>query len=309
MYERNIKLEGGLEIDIDYDYMYISKIRSNKPLKFLRDFNALADRRLLSVRIFRKIFPVFLANELCAGKDMGELDRVQKVVQEKLGDQLPPIKIPSVVSGLKGVKVEMPDVIAQATGIKIRTKRVKSLIYTTNPVKARNSDADAVFGVYPFTPEPIIARSLIMACDKPVIMGVGGGQTSGKRSLDVAMAAEFEGALAVAIGFLAPVSTLKEIKKSAQVPVIASVSEYKNAVIKIKGGADILNVAAGSSTPSLISKIRKGHDIPIIAPGGPDGETIEQTIAAGANSIVLVTPPIQEIEKGMMEKYRILMSK
>jgi len=309
MYKRKLTLKGGYEIDIDYDYMYINKITSNKPLKFLRDFNSLAERRLLSVRIFRKIFPVFLANELSQGKDEKELNGIVKETQEKLSEQLPPIKIPTITTGLKATKVEVPEVIAAATGIKILTKRVKSLLYTTNPVKARNTDADAIYAVYPFTPEPIIARSLILACDKPVMMGVGGGVTSGKRSLEVARAAEFEGALAVSLGFMAPVLTLKQIKKSIEIPVIASVGEYKDALNKIKAGADIINVAAGSYTPTLISKLRKEYDTPIMAPGGPDETTIEQTIAAGANAIILVTPAVQEIERDSMERYRILMSK
>ena len=55
-------------------------------------------------------------------------------------------------------------------------------------------NADAVIAVYPFTPQPRIVRAVISVADMPVFCGVGGGFTSGARSVAQAMEAEHCGA-------------------------------------------------------------------------------------------------------------------
>ena len=44
--------------------------------------------------------------------------------------------------------------------------------------------------------------------------------------------------------------------------------------------------------------------MPIIATGGPTGESITETIEAGADCISYTPPSTAEIFAGMMEKYR-----
>ena len=48
----------------------------------------------------------------------------------------------------------------------------------------------------------------------------------------------------------------------------------------------------------------KNPQVPIIASGGKTGESIRQTIAAGANAITFTPPSTQELFKEMMERYR-----
>ena len=67
-----------------------------------------------------------------------------------------------------------------ASGIRIFGKRLKSFVFTTDVAIIRNTNADAVIAVYPFTPQPIITEALVLASDVPVFCGVGGGITTGK---------------------------------------------------------------------------------------------------------------------------------
>ena len=74
---------------------------------------------------------------------------------------------------------------------------------------------------------------------------------------------------------------------------------------RLRAGASILNVAAGPRTPDVVRLIReKNPQVPIIASGGKTGESIRQTIAAGANAITFTPPSTQELFKEMMERYR-----
>ena len=64
-------------------------------------------------------------------------------------------------------------------------------------------------------------------------------------------------------------------------------------------------MAAGPRTPDVVRLIReKNPQVPIIASGGKTGESIRQTIAAGANAITFTPPSTQELFKEMMERYR-----
>lgn len=54
---------------------------------------------------------------------------------------------------------------------------------------------DAVLAVYPFTPQPVITQAILGAADVPVFCGIGGGITRGKRVVNLAMDAEFKGAM------------------------------------------------------------------------------------------------------------------
>ena len=45
-------------------------------------------------------------------------------------------------------------------------------------------------------------------------------------------------------------------------------------------------------------------DVPIIATGGPTGESIARTIAAGANAISYTPPTTNELFRELMDKYR-----
>lgn len=57
--------------------------------------------------------------------------------------------------------IEVPKIIDACSGIRIFGKLIKSLIFTTDIAIIRNTNADSVIAVYPFTPQPIISEALI----------------------------------------------------------------------------------------------------------------------------------------------------
>ena len=79
---------------------------------------------------------------------------------------------------------------------------------------------------------------------------------------------------------------------------------------RLDAGVTILNVAAGSKTAEVVRNIRKDFPtVPIIATGGRTDESIQETIQAGANSIVYTPPSNAHIFGDMMAEYRQLKTK
>lgn len=215
-------------------------------------------------------------------------------------------QIPYVSSKLRHNILELPQEIRRASGIVIYGRRIKSLVFTTDLAIIKNCDADAVFAVYPFTPQQSISDAVIKASYIPVFCGVGGGTTQGIRTISLAKDAESQGAMGVVLN--APVSdmNLLAVSKSVDIPTVITVTDERtNIASRIESGAAILNVAAAARTPELVQRIRgQFPDIPIIATGGNKPDTILATIEAGANAITYTPPSTQELFKSMMAKYR-----
>lgn len=214
--------------------------------------------------------------------------------------------IPCVESRLRHNILEMPKEIRSASGIVIYGRRIKSLVFTTDLAIIKNCDADAVFAVYPFTPQQSISDAIIKASYIPVFCGVGGGTTQGIRTVSLAKDAENQGAMGVVLN--APINNMNllAVSRSVDIPVIITVVDEKTDIrARIESSASILNVAAGVKTPELVRRIRAQFPtIPIIATGGNKPDTITATIAAGANAITYTPPSAQELFKEMMTKYR-----
>ena len=200
---------------------------------------------------------------------------------------------------------QLPLSCYQASGIVVNGRRIKSLVFTTDLAIIRNCDADAVFAVYPFTPQSAISHALINGSYIPVFCGCG-GTTKGLRTLSLAQDAEGQGAMGIVLN--APISDLNllAVTKVVDIPVIITVvSEETDIAARLASGASILNVAAGPGTAALVRKIRRDFpEIPIIASGGNTEESIQATIAAGANAITFTPPSTAELFKSMMAKYR-----
>ena len=113
-------------------------------------------------------------------------------------------KVPQIKGTLRSHIIELPSAIRDASGIVIFGKRLKSFVFTTDVAVIRNTNADAVIAVYPFTPQPIITEALVLAADVPVFCGVGGGITTGKRVTNLALDAEFKGAMGVVVNSPTP---------------------------------------------------------------------------------------------------------
>lgn len=217
-----------------------------------------------------------------------------------------PKYVPEVRSNLRNHLIEVPAVIRDASGIKIFGKRIKSLVFTTDVAIIKNTNADAVIAVYPFTPQPIITQSLVMAADVPVFCGVGGGITQGKRVLNLALDAEFKGAVGVVVNAPTSNEIVSALRDTIDIPIIVTVvSENEDIEGRIEAGATIINVSGGRNTAKIVKKIRDVFPtFPIIATGGPTDESILETIRAGANAITYTPPTTGDIFSSLMEKYR-----
>ncbi|MCL2221334.1 MAG: hydrolase [Oscillospiraceae bacterium] len=217
-------------------------------------------------------------------------------------------KVPEYSGVLRSHMIEIPEPIYKCGGIRIFGRLIRSLVFSTDIAIIRNINADAVIAVYPFTPQPIISHALIMASDIPVLCGVGGGTTTGRRVVQLATDAEFQGAFGVVVNSPTPNTTIKDVKEVIDIPIIVTVARETDDIIgRLESGATIFNVSAAARTPWLVEKLRKDFpEIAIIATGGPNNQSIEDTINAGANAITWTPPTTGEIFKTMMEKYRNL---
>lgn len=213
---------------------------------------------------------------------------------------------PEIDGVLRRHMIRVPKEIEQASGIRIFGKLIKSLVFTTDVAIIRNCNANAVIAVYPFTPQPIISHSIINCSDVPVFCGVGGGTTSGRRVVNLAEDAEFQGAVGVVLNAPTPNETIQYLKEKIDIPIVITVvSENTNIRERLESGASIINVSCASRTPDVVKKIRSDFpDVPIIATGGPSPETILQTIQAGANAITFTPLTCGDIFKNLMNKYR-----
>lgn len=214
--------------------------------------------------------------------------------------------VPEIKGTLRNHVVEVPSVIRDCGGIKIFGKRIKSLLFSTDVALIRNSNADAIIAVYPFTPQPLITQALVMAADVPVFCGVGGGITQGKRVINLALDAEFKGAIGVVVNAPTSNEIIKKVRATIDIPVVVTVvSEDEDIAKRIESGATILNVSGGKNTAKIVRSIRKRFpEFPIIATGGPTDETIKETIQAGANAITFTPPSTANIMCDIMDEYR-----
>jgi hypothetical protein len=215
-------------------------------------------------------------------------------------------QVPEIRGTLRSHMIELPRVISDATGIRIFGKRLKSFVFTTDVALIRNTNADAVIAVYPFTPQPVITQALVLAADIPVFCGVGGGITGGLRVVNLALDAEFKGAMGVVVNSPTPNEVIREMRATIDIPIIVTVvSEFEDIEARIEAGATILNVSGAKRTADIVRRIREKHpSFPIIATGGPTEESIRATIEAGANAITYTPPTTSDILGGIMVNYR-----
>ena len=216
-------------------------------------------------------------------------------------------RIPSYNGTLRSHFLNVPKCIYSCSGILIFGKRIKSLVFSTDVAIIKNVNTDAVIAVYPFTPQSQIAKAIIEIADVPVFVGVGGGVTSGSRSVLLAVEAEHLGAHGVVVNAPMAPDVISRIKATVDIPVIATIASGRQDVgVRIRAGADILNVAVAADTPTVVADIRSRYpDIPIIATGGPTDDTIRATIAAGANAITYTPPSNGDLFAEKMRAYRL----
>ena len=215
-------------------------------------------------------------------------------------------EIPRISGALRAKYLQIPEVIWKAKGIVIMGRRMKSVLFSTDIAIIRNCNADAILAVYPFTPQQIISDAIINAASVPVLAGIGGGTTQGFRAALMAKDAEAQGAYGVVVNAPMTNDNIAMINKVIDSPIVATVVSDKTDIdARIRAGVDILNVSAAAKTPELVHHIRADFPkVPIIATGGPNDDTILETIQAGANTISYTPPTSAEIFADMMIRYR-----
>ena len=214
--------------------------------------------------------------------------------------------IPNITTALRKDIVRVPEVINECSGIIIFGKLIKSIIFTTDIAIIRNTNAQAVIAVYPFTPHPAITKSIIEAADIPVFSGVGGGLTQGTRAAYMSLFAEAQGSIGVVLNGPTPIETIQEVCSVVDIPVVSTVTSiYTPIEEKLAAGVKIINISAGRKTASVVRHFRaKYPELPIIATGGPTEESIRETIEAGANAITYTPPTNGQLFSEKMETYR-----
>ncbi|MDO5301967.1 MAG: hydrolase [Tissierellia bacterium] len=220
---------------------------------------------------------------------------------------IPEKYIPEIESELRKKAITIPKEVYDCSGIRIQGTRIKSFLFSMDIAVIKNSNAQSILAVYPFTPQLSIIDAIIKASSVPVFAGVGGGITSGQRSIQIAIQSELMGAYGVVVNSPMPAEIIAQMYEVLDIPIVATVTtEYDDIVGKINAGARILNISGGKETASLIKKVRAivGDEFPIIATGGHKGENITRTIQAGANGISYTPPSSAELFQGVMEDYR-----
>ena len=213
---------------------------------------------------------------------------------------------PEIQGYLRRFMLTVPSPIAECSGIKIFGKTIKSILFSTDVSIIRNTNADAIIAVYPFTPQPVITSAVMAAAEVPVFVGVGGGLTQGQRVINLGTHAEFQGAIGVVVNAPTANETVQKLAREVDIPVVVTVVSFQDDIgARLEAGAQILNVSAARDTAKLVGKIREQFpQVPIIATGGPTDDTVRATVKAGANAITWTPPSNGEVFAGIMDAYR-----
>ena len=215
-------------------------------------------------------------------------------------------QIPTYTGTLRSHSLTMPHCVSECSGIRVFGRRIKSLAFSTDVAIIKNINADAIIAVYPFTPQPVISQAIISVSDVPVFVGVGGGITTGKRSVRLAIQAEIQGAYGVVLNAPTSDEVIRQIKEVVDIPVVITVvSAHTDIRSRLAAGVDFLNVSGAAATPEIVAGIRREFpEVPIIATGGPTEESILRTIRAGANAVTYTPPTNGALFAQIMDQHR-----
>ena len=215
-------------------------------------------------------------------------------------------QIPTYTGTLRNHSLTIPACVSECSGIRVFGRRIKSLAFSTDVAIIKNINADAIIAVYPFTPQPVISQAIISVSDVPVFVGVGGGITTGMRSVRLAIQAEHQGAYGVVLNAPTSNEVVRQIKEVVDIPVVITVvSAHTDIRSRLAAGVDFLNVSGAAATPEIVAEIRRDFpDGPSSATGGPTEESILRTIRAGANAVTYTPPTNGALFAQIMEKHR-----
>lgn len=204
-------------------------------------------------------------------------------------------------------KLAAPSIIReQCRGLLLKDHKIKSILFSTDLALIENNDCDAILAVYPFAPSSKIMETLINFSGKPVICGVGGGKTQGRKSIEMAIQAERLGACAVMVNQPFKNKDIEEMKKRIKIPIISSVSTMTFDFEKrIAAGISAFNITGGTQTLEILNFLQQNYPhIPCICTGGKSIDHIRQAIHNDARAVVLTPPSNANLFKRIMQEYR-----
>ena len=136
---------------------------------------------------------------------------------------------------LSSPNARVPAVISQhCGGITVKGHTLKSFAYTTDAAIIRNTNANAILAVYPFTGEPVITQALLTVAQMPLFVGVGGGTTTGPRVTELAMVNVAAGARTAQV-----VASIRA--HHPEIPILASGGGSEDRILAtIEAGADAI---------------------------------------------------------------------
>ena len=145
---------------------------------------------------------------------------------------------------LTSPNARVPEIITQRCGgITVKGHTLKSFAYTTDAVIIRNTNANAILAVYPFTGEPVITQALLTVAQMPLFVGVGGGTTTGPRVAELAMVAEMQGAAIINVAAGARTAQVVASIRAhhPEIPILASGGGREDRILAtIDAGADAI---------------------------------------------------------------------
>ncbi|MFD2942417.1 hypothetical protein [Flavobacterium notoginsengisoli] len=205
-------------------------------------------------------------------------------------------------------ELSTPDIIGKnCQGLLLGNHNLKSFLFSTDMALIENNDADAILAVYPFPPSPKIIKTLIDFSGKPVVCGVGGGKTKGKKSLEMAIYAEEMKASGIIVNIPFENKDIKKIRQKVSIPIFATVatSDFDFLKNRIEAGVNVFHVSGGTNTNMIVKEITaKFPGFPVMATGGKSLTDIDESINAGSKAIVLSPPSNKDLFKTIMDKYR-----
>ena len=199
----------------------------------------------------------------------------------------------------------VPDIISCTSGITVQGRQLHSFAFTTDAAIIRNTNADAILAVYPFTGEPVITQPY-SPCPGPAVRRRG--RWHHHRPARHPTRHDGRDAGCGGRGAQRAGAALHGVRRAriTNTPVIATVLTCDDELDeKIEARRSIINVAAGRRTPDVVQQIRQRHpSIPLLASGGSTDESMAETIVAGANALTWTPPNAQEMQRLMMMRYR-----
>lgn len=210
-----------------------------------------------------------------------------------------PRSVDALEGRLRTAPLHIPTSYERCQGFPLFGRRIRcSLVCSTDVATIRNSNADAIFAVYPFTAQPAIIQALLTVAEAPLFVGVDGKTTTGKRSTELAVISEMQGVAGVILNATATVDMVACCAASIDISVLITITHLNADVFdKIYAGARMVNVAAGRATASVAAQLCAAFPtLPIIVTGGPTEKSADAARQAGANALIW-TPPCLHLSK------------